>query len=459
MSGQALSLYEINTLIKEVLEYSFNETYWIKAEIARINENYSGHCYLELVEKAEFADQVIAQGRGIIWNNIYRQLKKYFFLNTGKELSPGMKILFKARIEYHVVYGLSFYILDIDPSYTIGDMLLQKKQVIEKLKYEGVFDMNKELPFPIVPQRIAVISSETAAGYGDFIAHLKENPYNYIFYTTLFPSVMQGEKAEPSIVAALENIFKKLNHFDVVVIIRGGGGQVDLSCFDSYILANHVAQFPIPVLTGIGHDQDDSVVDMVAHTRLKTPTAVADFIIEKVKDYETTIDQLSQIAISRTYEIISSQSNYLESLYTRLPLIINNVYSQNMNYLKEIVQRTIKSKNYYLNAENQKIIYLLNYLKIRIEQFIQTKEKGLEYIKQDLTKAMESFLQHHMQKLAMYEQVAQLSDPANILKKGFSITLVNDTVLHDSKHVKEGEEMVTILYKGKVKSIVKNKIL
>jgi exodeoxyribonuclease VII large subunit len=274
MNGM-MKLSELNGMVRQVLTEAFPTKLWVVAEISELKTQRSGHCYLVLIEKDTFTDKVVAQARATIWSYIYRILKPYFETTTGQVLIEGLKVLVQVTVEFHELYGYSLNIQDIDPTYTLGDLARRKTDIINKLTREGVIDMNKGLDFPLVPQRIAVISSETAAGYQDFTNHLNTNQGGYVFYTKLFSALMQGPQTEVSVIRALERIYEYEDLFDVVVIIRGGGSQFDLSCFDNYNIAFHVAQFPLPVITGIGHEKDNSVVDLVAHTRLKTPTAVA----------------------------------------------------------------------------------------------------------------------------------------------------------------------------------------
>ena len=250
----AVSLLELNSRIKSGIRQAFPDIVWVIAEISEVNINQSGHCYLELIEKNELTNQISARVKATIWAFTFRKLQPFFESMTGQHLSPGMKILVMAGVDFHEIYGLSLNIKDIDPTYTLGDTARKRQEIIDRLKAEGVYHLNKELELPLVPQRIAVISSSTAAGLGDFMNQLTNNRYGYGFTIALFHSIMQGEEAEESVVAAMEEIFSSIESFDVVVIIRGGGSQADLDCFNSYWMCYHITQFPIPVITGIGHD-------------------------------------------------------------------------------------------------------------------------------------------------------------------------------------------------------------
>lgn len=289
-SKREIGLFQLQELIRKSLENSFREEIWVRGEISEIKNNPAGHCYITLVEKDEAGNGLTAKASAIIWASSYRIIKPYFETSTGTSLSSGMNILVKVQIQYSELYGLSLIVRDIDPAFTMGELEIARQKTIVRLKQEGMFDMNSTLSLPLLPKRFAVISSEQAAGYRDFMRHLHENEYGFYFETTLFPAPVQGKDAPEGIIAALDEIAGAIDKYDAVLILRGGGGAMDLICFDDYALAVNVAQFPIPVITGVGHDHDYHVVDMVAHTNLKTPTAVADFFIDMTaqEDYRVT---------------------------------------------------------------------------------------------------------------------------------------------------------------------------
>lgn len=286
--SQSITLRELQRRVKSALEGQFALPVWVSAEISEIKVNYSGHCYLELVEKGGDNGVPTAQARAVMWRSHYPRISGYFEAETGQRLAAGIRILAKVLVSYHELYGFSLQITDIDPSYTLGDMERQRQQTIAQLQQEGVWDMNREAPMPAVVQRIAVVSSVHAAGYQDFCQELEKSPYR--FEVSLFDAFMQGEAAEESIVAALCAVAERTEDFDAVVLIRGGGSRSDLNCFNAYRLCAHVAQFPLPVVTGIGHDKDTSVADMVAHTALKTPTAVAGWLVERMAEADGWLD-------------------------------------------------------------------------------------------------------------------------------------------------------------------------
>jgi exodeoxyribonuclease VII large subunit len=340
--NDAITLSEVQQRIKQTLEKALPESYWVTAEINELKTNAAGHCYLELVEKD--ADALKARASATIWVYSYRLLKPFFETSAGRPLSAGMRVLVKAAVQYHPVYGLSLSITDIDPAYTVGELEMQRRKTIARLQADGVFGMNQELPFPLLPQRLAVISSEQAAGYQDFMEHLHNNEYGYAFHTQLFPSFMQGASAVQSMVESLALINEQCEAFDAVVIIRGGGSATDLSCFDDYELASHVAQFPLPVLTGIGHDKDESIVDMVANQPLKTPTAVAGFLIECFAEQEAQLQQWEQTLTNTAQYKIQTSKNHLTMLASRMETAVKLYFQKAHNHL-ELTARTIQYNN------------------------------------------------------------------------------------------------------------------
>lgn len=283
-----ITLSELQRRVKTALEGQFALPLWVSAEISDLKVNYSGHCYLELVEKGGENGVPTAQARAVIWRSQYPRVTAYFEAETGQRLAPGLKILAKVLVTYHELYGFSLQITEIDPSFTLGDLERQRQQTIAQLQQDGVWEMNREVAMPVVVQRVAIVSSANAAGYQDFCKELAKSPYR--FETHLFDAFMQGEAAEQSIIDALCRVADRLEEFDAVVIIRGGGSRSDLNCFNAYRLCSYVAQFPLPVITGIGHDKDTSVADMVAHTALKTPTAVAGWLVERMSGIEGWLD-------------------------------------------------------------------------------------------------------------------------------------------------------------------------
>lgn len=406
----AFSLYELNNIIKDAISYALPDTYWVMAEIADTKLNQKGHCYLELAEKED--GKIIAQVKANIWAYEYRKLSLKFQAATNESLKPGMKVLILVAVTFHEVYGLSLNVRDIDPAYTMGEMALKKREVIERLTKEGLIGLNKSISLPVVPQKIAVISSPTAAGYGDFFSQLDNNPYGYRFLHVLFPALMQGPGAEQSIITALKKISQKKELFDVVVIIRGGGSVLDLDCFDSYNLASHVAKSPLPVITGIGHEKDDTVVDMTAHTKMKTPTAVAEFLISGLRSFEENIMEIQSRLVKHT-------------------------------------ERFIKDENYALISITRR----LNFISIKLTASLHNKIDGTE---KDLRSHVRQFIQKTGTRLDNLEKVIRLLDPANVLKRGYGITQHKGKILKDVFVLRKGDIIETRLFKGVIKSVVEN---
>ena len=337
----SISLYDLNKQIGSVIKTGLSGAVWVHAEINSISVQRVGHCYIELIEKDENNSNIIAKSRANIWANIYKSISAYFLAETGKTLAAGMKVAFCVDVTFHEVYGISLNVVDIDPTYTLGESARRKAQVIKRLEDDGIIDMNKLLSIKPLVKNIAVISAEGAAGYGDFIHQLQNNKYGYNYNLTLFNSIMQGEKAEASILESLDKVLERLSEFDLLVMIRGGGAVSDLDCFDSYCLSASIAQFPLPVLTGIGHTRDVSVVDMVANMPLKTPTAVADFLIHHTRTLEEKIDSyIEQLSRSVTM-LLDKQARKLDQSLTLLPLYANRMLDKKLHAL-ELMERSLE---------------------------------------------------------------------------------------------------------------------
>jgi exodeoxyribonuclease VII large subunit len=337
----SISLYDLNKQIGSVLKTSLLAGVWVHAEINSINVQRVGHCYIELIEKDEITGSIVAKSRANIWSNIYKSISAYFLAETGKTLSAGMKVAFCVDVTFHEVYGISLNVVDIDPTYTLGESARKKAQVIKKLEEDGIIDMNKMLSIKPLCKNVAVISAEGAAGYGDFCHQLEHNAYGYKYNLILFNSIMQGEKAEASILESLDKVLERLSEFDVLVMIRGGGAVSDLDCFDSYNLSASIAQFPLPVLTGIGHTRDVSVVDMVANMPLKTPTAVADFLINHTRSLEEKIDSYIELLSRSVTMLLDKQARKLDQCLTLLPLYANRLLDKKLHAL-ELMERSLE---------------------------------------------------------------------------------------------------------------------
>jgi len=452
-----LSLSELNSIVKKTFENNFIQTYRIIAEISEINES-RGHAYLELIETDIVDNKIIAKARATIWSSIFRMLKPYFETTTGRPLQIGMKILIVVSIEFHEIFGYSLNIRDIDPTYTIGDIELRRNIIIKQLKEDGIFSMNKELNIPSVPQKIAVISSETAAGYGDFINQLNNNKFGYKFYVKLFSAVMQGEKSEISILNAFDKIFEYENLFDVVVIIRGGGSKSDLSCFDSYQTALNIAQFPLPVISGIGHDRDESVVDLVSNISLKTPTAVADFLISKLHDFESFISELENEFLNFTKDFFKEKTSEIEQLSFNLKFLVKNKLTEKESELLIIQKETESVLKQFFSLKNLKTKDIVNLLQFSILRNLDLNNNKIEKYNTFLKDKTTKYLNSKQHKLIIFEQKTELLNPENILKRGFSYSLFNGKVLKNINEINESDVVETVLFNGRFTSIILKKL-
>jgi len=456
MATNTLSLLELNQMIGERMRNLFPGSFWVMAEISECNVNYSGHCYLELVEKDE-ADRLVAKSRAIIWSQTYRMLSSYFETSTGVPLKSGIKVLLMANIEFHSIYGLSLHVTDIDPTYTIGEIARKKLEIIEKLKTEGVFSLNKELPLPSVIQKIAVISSENAAGYTDFKDQLINNQAEYHFYTRLFPAIMQGEYAEGSIINSLECIYPYADFFDCIVIVRGGGSATDLSCFDNYWLPYHICQFPLPVITGIGHEKDDSITDMVAHTKLKTPTACANFIIDKAAAFHANLYDLSLKFTGSCYEIIENKKYTLVQLAKKHGREANFHIQKHVNRQNKRISRfSYISKQLITHEHHRLAISKLN-INNALHRNVNTHKKMMENHHPKLVSLLSKQLQNRRHHVSMLEQHAGDINPFYLLKKGYSITTKDNKRIYNGNSLKAGDEIKTRYYEGETVSIIKKR--
>lgn len=428
------SLLELNNLVRGAISDAFPGTCWVRAEMSDVRTNAaSGHCYLEFIEKNPVTGQLVARARGSIWAKTFRMLKPYFEMETGQLFASGLKVLVKVSIEFHELYGYSLTVTDIDPAYTMGDMLRRRMEIIRQLKEEGVFTLNKELPFPELPKRIAVITSPTAAGYEDFLNQLAHNKAGYPFYTKLFPALMQGEKTEESVIAALDRIYHHIDCFDVVVIIRGGGATSDLNSFDSYLLAANCAQFPLPVITGIGHERDDTILDMVAHTRMKTPTAVAEFLIGRMDAVAMELEELQQDVSELATGILQKQRNFLQLLGTRLPAITINRIERNRSLLQ----------------------MLGNKLPVSVSAMLLRRRSALDTLQLQLQNRVTSRITEGTRFIQLTEQFIKMASPDYVLKRGYSLALKDGKIIKHATELSSGDELVTRFADGDVKSIVK----
>lgn len=454
MKNSAISLYELNSLVKGVLEDGLPEMVWIKAETSDVRQNQNGHCYLEFIEKDRGGKSIVAKSRAMIWANTYHLLKAYFEQTTKQSFSSGLKVLVQVSVEFHELYGISLTVHDIDPSYTLGDQAVNRAVILKQLEDEGVINLNKELELAEPSNRIAIISSPTAAGYEDFLDQLHNNPYELVFYTKLFPAIMQGDRAEDSIISALEHIYSHSQHFDAVVIIRGGGATSDLSSFDSYLLAANCAQFPLPIITGIGHERDETVLDIVAHTRAKTPTAVAEFLISNVLESLSQLDVFAQNIISIVRQRINDERQTL-SIYESKNLFALKTWHKEQNLVLDTINTDLKRGLRQFNQKNQDRFSLMEMnLKKISKSSLDAEINDLNNISENLKKSIPKLINSKEDRLSVAEKQLYLLSPHNILKKGYTITIKNGKSVKSNADLKTGDTVQTIFLDGKSESVI-----
>lgn len=430
----ALTLYELNSMVRDVVELGMPGSYWVEAELSEVRER-SGHCYMELVQKDLTDNSTVARASARCWRSTWASVRPGFEQVTGEHFRAGLKVLLQVHAQFHENFGFSWIVTDIDPAYTLGDMARRRQEIIRILKEEGVFDLNKELCLSLFASRIAVVSSESAAGYGDFCNQLDTNAYGFAFSVRLFPAVMQGERTEGSIISALDAINSEADDFDCVVIIRGGGAVSDLSAFDSLALAENVANFPLPVITGIGHERDESVLDMVANKRVKTPTAAAALLIENLKHtYDRIVQAQERISVS-----VSRRMDYervrLERVSGRIPVLFSLVKTRQQARIDSFFARVGAAAGRIVAEERLRLDRLSVALAPAVRQRLSAENHRLELLGQRISAV----------------------DPAILLRRGYSITLHNGRAVYSSDQLSDGDVIETRLAEGNVRSVVRNK--
>lgn len=451
---ESITLYELNNRVKQVLKRGFAESVWVRAEITEMQLNRSGHCYLQLADKKETDESVVATARATIWAFTFRTLRPYFETTTGRALGKGMKVLLNVEVVFHELYGYSLNVRDIDPTYTVGDLERRKREILAQLEQEGIINMNRELEFPMLPKHIAVISSPTAAGLGDFINQLEHNPYGYRFHVKLFPAVMQGERTTDAVIAALDRIYAYESVFDVVVIIRGGGSQTDLGCFDSYDMAANIAQFPLPVIAGIGHERDETIVDRVAHLRVKTPTAAAAFLIEVFHKQDGRLEALQNDFVSGIQDLLYEQHTRQLRMVSEFKRLTGALLTGNATRIKMLSQRLEHASELYIRHR----LNVFDGLKSRVDSrtllLLDRQKNRLDRMSGDVRQKTLRMLTHWRQRLELATTTARYVDPQKVLERGYSITRLNGKAVKDAGALNAGDVLETEVAKGIVKSKV-----
>lgn len=405
-----MTLLELNGRIRNCVERGMPEEYWVQAELSDVRTNASGHCYMELLQKDERTHQLVARARGVVWNQVFRLLKPYFEETAGQPFESGIKVLVRVSVQCHELYGLSLVIGDIDPAFTLGDLARRRREILQQLEEDGVLTLNKELEMPLLPQRVAVVSSATAAGYGDFCDQLEHNAYGFAFRVELFPAFMQGNQLESSVLDALERICNRKEDFDVVVLIRGGGATSDLAAFDSYWLAAACAQLPLPLITGIGHERDDTVIDVVAHTRVKTPTAAAEYLIGRLAEQAGRLDGLAETIARAARERLANERQRLAEMHLRIPALA--------------LRRLAHEKT------------------------------TVEMLERQLKQGAERMLTGERHRLELLEQRVKDASPEKILARGYAIVWKHGKAVRDVQELNGGENVQVSLWKGRFRAQV-----
>ena len=450
------SLSEVTKSIQNTLSERYPTSFWVKAEMNKLNHYpQSGHCYPDLVEKAD--NKIIAEIRSTIWKEDYQRINDNFLNVLHEPLKNGIGILFSAKISFHPVFGLSLRILDIDPSYSLGELEKEKQQTIEKIKKEGIYHANKSREMPLLPKRIAIISAQTSKGFSDFLNVIDSNTWGYQFFQMLFPANLQGENAVDSITSQLKRIEKVKHHFDAVAIIRGGGGDVGLTCYNNYELTKAIALFPLPVLTGIGHSTNETVTEMVAFKNAITPTELADYLIQKFHNFAVPVQKAQETIIAKGSQMIRDEKIK----------ILNSV-----RYFKSVIfSRLIKSKNEIQNELKSLLLQSAYFIQRKRERHINKNillmEQGARQVFLSNRQQIESIKSNFLNKAALFihsekkviesiEKNIDLLNPVNVLNRGYSITTVNDKVLKTVDGMQEGVILKTILPDGNIISVTRS---
>lgn len=427
----ALSLSELNSLVAEAISIGVPGQYWVEAEISEARE-VRGHCYLELVEKDDRSNTPVARASAKCWQNRWSIIRPMFERVTGQHLHAGMKVMLRVYANFHEAYGFSWIVSDINPEYTLGDLARRRKEIVERLKADGVFDLQRELLLPMFAQRIAVVSSEGAAGFGDFCRQLHDNAGSYQFDVRLFHAVMQGEAVERSVVEALNAIYEVQERYDCVVIIRGGGATSDLSGFDTLALAENVANFPLPIITGIGHDRDETVLDLVAFAHVKTPTAAAQLLVDNLSQTAALADRLCQRVVLAARHRMEMEQGRLRSLASRIPVLFSLVGEKETGRLDRLTARINSSLALTISAQRQHLDRLAASVRDQTLRRITAEQHRLE----------------------MLERRVEAENPERLLKRGYSITTYKGRTVRDASQLPPDAEVETRVENGSFRSRV-----
>lgn len=472
---KVFSLLEVTKSIQRTLEDRYKSTFWVKAEMNKLNHyKQSGHCYPELLEKKD--GRVIAQVKSTLWKDDFYRINMLFQEELNEPLKDGIKILFLAKITFDPEHGLSLRIIDIDPSYTLGDLEREKQEAIQLLKSENLYSKNKLLELPLLPQRVAIISVETSKGYADFLKVIETNSWNYKFFHMLFPSVLQGEKAIETIIQQLQRIKKVIHHFDVVAIIRGGGGDVGLSCYNNYLMAKEIAMFPIPVITGIGHATNETVAEMISHTNAITPTKLAEILLQRFHNFSVPVQQAQEKIIDKSRRLMSEERTQLKSEAKLFRSVTENILLQHKNELRANGQLLLHQSTQLFSRQQERLIsmnesiaksssvqlitnqvlltQLTNQMTKASKHVIEIRKARIDHSNHQLIDKTKIYIRDSSTSILNIEKNVANMSPENVLKRGYSITLFNGKSIKDTKSINEGDIIQTIVLEGSIESVV-----
>ena len=449
------TLLELARSIQKTVADRYVSAYWIRAEMNKLNHySHSGHCFPELVEKQH--GKVVAQMRSTLWRDDFIRANEQFIETLGQPMMDGIKILFLARVAFDPIYGLSLRIIDVNPAYTLGDIEREKQETILQLKREGIYNQNKSLVLPLLPKRLAIISVETSKGLADFLEVIEKNPWGYRFFHMLFPSLLQGDKAVETITMQLNRIRKAIKHFDVVAIIRGGGDDIGLSCFNNYRLARAIATFPLPVLSGIGHSTNETVTELIAHYNAITPTKLAEFLIQEFHNFSVPVMEAQETLFNKPSEIIKNEKEQLIRISNMIEKTVKasfirkkqTLHNQSFRMQREVFHIVSRSR-YEVNQYSGKLdVTSRNKLTSNLQILVQTNKAISYHSRRQLVNTNEQLMN-------VERQVRHL-DPVHVLKRGYSITMLNGKAIRDHRMVKTGDTLQTKLLKGEIQSLVQS---
>jgi exodeoxyribonuclease VII large subunit len=450
---QAFSLIEVARSIEKTLSERYKSAFWVRAEMNKLNHyKHSGHCYPDLVEKQD--GKVIAQLRAHLWKDDYLRANQAFLSVLKEPLKDGIKIMFQAMIIFSPVYGLSLRIIDIDPAYTLGDLEQEKQETINRIRLEGIFDKNKRLPLPLLPQRIAIISVETSKGYADFLKVIDTNEWGYKFFHLLFPALLQGDKATESISHQLAQIMKVLHHFDVVAIIRGGGGDIGLSCYNQYQLVREVALFPIPVITGIGHATNETVVEMVAFSNAITPTKMAEYLLQQFHNFSVPLQNAELTIVDKARRMIEVAKTKFQSEIKLFRSVTKSILFKNKNKLNEHIQTFTQQSRFIFKSERSILSANARDIEKHSRSMLLNTGFDIDRVVAGISDQTRLFIKTRKTELNNLDKNIENMSPSKVLKRGYSITRLDGKAVKNVAQVKKGDRLKTTVYSGEIESTV-----